>query len=147
MSSKPDPALLPCSPLQQVNGFAYFPRMLAKIRLAAQGNLWEELQANLGKGQDAWCVEFLHLPTGYEGLKSRVLQGGSDEEILDWCQSQGRPLNDTDRLVWNAFVTKLGWNDHLAAILSRRKEESGLADRTDILTLPHYIDVDEGRAS
>lgn len=137
--------MLPCSPLQQVNGFAYFPRMLAKIRLAAQGTLWEDLHANLGKGQDASCIEFLHLEPGYEGLKSRVLAGGSDEEILAWCETQGRKLNDTDKLVWNSFVAKLGWNDHLTSILTRRKEESGLTDRADIVTMPHYIDVDEGR--
>jgi gluconokinase len=143
MSTKPDPATLPCSPLQQVNGFAYFPRMLAKIRLAAQGTLWEELHANLGKGQDASCVEFLHV--GYEPLKARVLQGGSDEAILEWCQTEGRPLNDTDKQVWNYYVSKLGWNDHITSILARRKAESGLAHRDDIVTMPHYIDVDEGR--
>ena len=137
--------MLPCSPLQQVNDFAYFPRMLAKIRLAAQGTLWEDLHANLGKGQDASCIEFLHLDPGYEGLRSRVLAGGSDEEILAWCETHGRKLNDTDKLVWNSFVAKLGWNDHLTSILTRRKEESGLTDRADIVTMPHYIDVDEGR--
>ncbi len=143
MSTKPDPATLPCSPLQQVNGFAYFPRMLAKIRLAAQGTLWEELHTNLGKGQDASCVEFLHL--NYEALQARVLQGGSDEEILEWCQTEGRTLNETDKLVWNYYVSKLGWNDHITSILARRKAESGLAHRDDIVTMPHYIDVDEGR--
>lgn len=143
MSTKPDPATLPCSPLQQVNGFAYFPRMLAKIRLAAQGTLWEDLHANLGKGQDASCVEFLDVD--YEALKARVLQGGSDEEILEWCQTVGRPLNETGKLVWNYYVSKLGWNDHITSILARRKAESGLAHRDDIVTMPHYIDVDEGR--
>ena len=143
MRSTPAPDIVPCSPYKEVLGFAYFPRMLAKIRLEAQGKLWEDLHANLGKGQDASCVEFLHIT--YEDLKSRVLQGVTDEEILQWCEAQGRPLNDTDKLVWRYYVTKLGWNDHLSAILARRKEESGLAHRDDIVTIPHYIDVDEGR--
>lgn len=143
MSAKPDPATLPCSPLEETSGLKYFPRMLGKIRLHAQGRLWDELHANLGKGSDGACVEFLHV--GYEDLKARVLQGGTDEEILDWCQQHGRPLNDTDRLVWNYYTTKLGWNDHISAILARRKADGGLGDRDDIQTIAHYIDVDEGR--
>jgi hypothetical protein len=143
MSAKPDPATLPCSPLEETSGLKYFPRMLGKIRLHAQGRLWDELHANLGKGSDGACVEFLHV--GYEDLKARVLQGGTDEEILDWCQQHGRLLNDTDRLVWNYYTTKLGWNDHISAILAKRKADGGLGDREDIQTIAHYIDVDEGR--
>ncbi|MBV6500849.1 MAG: hypothetical protein CJBNEKGG_03337 [Prosthecobacter sp.] len=143
MSAKPDPATLPCSPLEETSGLKYFPRMLGKIRLHAQGRLWDELHANLGKGSDGACVEFLHV--GYEDLKARVLQGGTDEEILEWCQQHGRPLNDTDRLVWNYYTTKLGWNDHISAILVKRKADGGLGDRDDIQTIAHYIDVDEGR--
>src|SRR5262245_60416299 len=105
--SKPDPATLPCSPLDEVAGLKYFPRMLAKIRLHAEGRLWEELHNNLGKGADGWCTGFLHV--SYEDLKARVLQGGTDEKILAWCQEHGRPLNDADRLVWNGFASKLGW--------------------------------------
>ena len=102
MPEKPDPATLPCSPLDETCGLAYFPRMLAKIRLHASGQLWEELVANLGKGQDASCVDFLHLT--YEQVK-----------------------------------------DHITKILAGRKAESGLEGRDDIQTMPHYIDVDEGR--
>ena len=143
MSAKPDPSTVPCSPFDETGGLKYFPRMLAKIRLHAQGKLWEDLHANLGKGQDGWCAEFLHV--NYEDLRARVLQGGTDEEILQWCQEQGRPLNDTDIFVWNAFATKLGWNDRVSAILTKRKAESGLAHRDDIQTMAHYIDADEGR--
>jgi gluconokinase len=144
MRNTPAPENLPCSPTAEVDGMAYFPRMLAKIRLEAEGKLWDELRANLGKGQDASCVEFLHID--YESLRTRVLRGGSDAEILEWSQEQGRRLNETDKQVWRYYVTKLGWNDHITSILARRKVESGLADRDDIVTMPHYIDVDEGRA-
>jgi hypothetical protein len=143
MSVKPDPSTLPCGPLEEAAGLKYFPRMLAKIRLHAQGRLWEELHSNLGKGMDAWFTGFLHV--NYDDLNARVLQGGSDEEILQWCEANGRPLSDSDRLVWNSFVSKLGWNDHVSAILKKRKSEAGLGDRDDIQTMPHYIDVDEGR--
>jgi len=144
MSAKPDPSRLPCSPLDDVAGLRYFPRMLAKIRLHARGQLWEELHANLGKGSDGTCTAFLHV--SYEDLKARVLEGGTDLEILSWCQEHGRPLNDTDKLVWSGFYAKLGWNDHHTAMLEKRKAEAGISHRDDIQTMGHFIDVDEGRS-
>ncbi len=144
MNAPPDPASLPCSPLAETDGLKYFPRLLQKIRLHAAGILWEELRENLGKGSDARLCDFLHLP--YHDLKARVLEGGSDLEILTWCQENSRPLNETDKLVWNAFYTKLGWNDQTTPMLGRRKTESGLTEREDIQTMGHYIDVDEGRS-
>ena len=70
-------------------GLKYFPRMVAKIRLHASGKLWEDLHANLGKGSDGACVEFLHV--NYDDLKARVLQGGSDEEASQRgrCRREG----------------------------------------------------------
>jgi hypothetical protein len=144
MNPKPDPASLPCSPLHELQGLKYFPRMTGKIRLHVEGRLWSDLHANLGSGSDAACVEFLQV--GYEALKAQVLAGKSDEEVLEWCVSQGRPLTETTTRIWNYYVSKLGWNDHITPILAKRKAESGLADRDDIQTIAHYIDVDEGRA-
>ncbi len=144
MSTRPDPASLPCSPLDETRGLKYFPRMTGKIRLHAAGRLWEDLHANLGKGSDAACCGFLHV--SYDDLKTRARQGGSDEDILKWCEEKGgRALNDTDRLVWNHYVSTLGWSDHISAILAKRKAEGGLSDRDDIQTIAQYIDVDEGR--
>lgn len=143
MLQPPDPATLPCGPLEETAGLAYFPRMTGKIRLHAAGRLWEDLQANLGKGMDATLLEFLRID--YEALRERVLEGGGDEEILSWCEAQGRPLNDTDKRLWNYYAAKLGWNDHISEILAKRKEDAGLGDRDDIRTIAHYIDIDEGR--
>jgi hypothetical protein len=42
-------------------------------------------------------------------------------------------------------VTKLGWNDFASGRLETLKAQGGLADRTDIQTMPQYFDVDEGR--
>lgn len=138
-----DPSCLPCSPCIEAGGLIYFPRMLAKIRLHAKGQLWKELHENLGKGSDAMCCGYLHV--AYEDLKARVLEGGTDEEIMQWCQEHGRPLNTTDKLVWNHYYNKLGMNDDVTPRLAQRKAESGLGNRGDILTMAHYIDVDEGR--
>lgn len=142
-SPRPDPATLPCSPGDETAGLKHFPRLLGKIRLHHEGRLWEDLHQNLGKGLDNWLCQFLHVK--YDDLKARVLEGGSDEELLQWCQEHGRPLNDTDKLVWNSYAAKLGWNDHVTPTLQRRKLEAGLQDRDDIQTMIHYMDVDEGR--
>jgi gluconokinase len=145
MPAKPDPATLPCSPLDETAGLKYFPRMVGKIRLHAAGRLWDDLHANLGKGSDGALVDFLHIH--YDELKARVIEGGTDEEILQWCQERSRVLNDNEKLIWNHYVKTLGWNDHITAILAKRKADGGIGDRDDIQTIAHYIDVDEGRCS
>ena len=74
-------------------------------------------------------------------------QGGTDEEILEWCFEKGRRLNDGDLFVWNGFASKLGWRDSVTPRLEQRKREHGIADRDDICTIPDLIDFDEGRIS
>lgn len=133
----------PRSAYDKTSGMIYFARMLDKIRLFANGELRSDFHRNLGKGADNWCISFLRVD--YEALRERVLAGGTDEEILEWCQQTGRRLNDTDLLVWNSFAGKLGWNDLATPHLERFKRQSGLDHRTDIVTMVEYFEVDEGR--
>jgi gluconokinase len=133
----------PCSALTKAGGLKYFPRMLSKIRLHARGELRPDFHANLGTGADGWCCGFLRI--NYEELKQRVLAGGTDEEVLEWCFAQGHRLGEIDLMVWNSFVAKLGWNDFASKRLRHYKAEGGLADRDDIQTMPEYFDADEGR--
>jgi gluconokinase len=86
------------------------------------------------------------LRVGYEALKTRVLAGGADEEILAWCRENGRQLDDLDILVWNAFASKRGWRDEATPTLEKHKAGDGLAHRTDLVTFFDYYEVDEGRA-
>ena len=81
----------------------------------------------------------------YDDLRERVLQGGTDEEILEWCFQSGRRPNEGDMFVWNAFVSKLGWRDSFSPVLEKRKKKYGIADRADILTMADLIDFDERR--
>jgi len=74
-----------------------------------------------------------------------VLQGGTDEEIIEWCFEKGRRLNEGDIVVWNGFSSKLGWNDFATPMLERQKRKHGITDRTDIVTIPDLIDFDEER--
>jgi gluconokinase len=78
-------------------------------------------------------------------LTQRVLKGGTDDEILEWCFQNGRRLNEGDMTVWNGFVSKLGWNDFASPMLDEAKQEQGITDRSDINTITELIDFDEKR--
>ena len=136
----------PKSPKEMTKGMMYFPRMLDKIRLHARGELDEVYHANLGRPPgDAACANFLRV--NYGVLTQRVLKGGTDEEILDWCYTNGRRLNEGDLVVWNGFVSKLGWNDSAAPAVDKGKQEHGITDRTDITTMSDLIDFEEKRTT
>ena len=134
---------VPLSAYQETLGMIYFARMLDKIRLNAAGNLREDFCDNLGTGLDGRCAGFLQVD--YPKLVERVLQGGSDEEILNWCFNAGRALTENDLFIWNHYLKKVGWNDATSEILIRRKKESGLEDRDGIQTMVEYFEYDEGR--
>jgi hypothetical protein len=131
------------SPSEKVGALFYFGRMLDKIRMHTKGELPSDYHANLGKGFDEKCAKFLRI--NYDQLVDRVKQGGTDEEILQWCFDKGRKPTEDDIYVWNEFMRKRGWNDEVSEILKRRKQEAGMADRSEIETSFQFIDADEGR--
>jgi gluconokinase len=133
----------PRSPKDQVGGLFYFARMMDKIRLMASADLHPDLHANLGQGFDERVTTFLAV--NYSDLKNRVLAGGSDEEILEWCFQNGTRPTEEQIEIWNSFMFKRGWNDELSERLVGRKKESGFDHRDDIQTMFQYIDADEGR--
>ncbi len=73
-------------------------------------------------------------------------QGGSDEEILEWCFAKGRRPEEDEVFIWNEYMRKVGWNDDTTEVLIRRKKEAGMAGRSEIRTMFEFIDVDEGRS-
>jgi Domain of unknown function (DUF5069) len=135
----------PKSPKEMTRGMMYFARMLDKLRLHSRGELHEDYHQNLGSPRtlDSACCNFLRVD--YDDLRERLLQGGTDEEMLEWCFQRGRQPNKGDLFVWNGFVSKLGWRDSLTPVLEKRKKKYGIAGRADILTIVDLIDLDEGR--
>jgi gluconokinase len=131
------------SPSEKVADLFYFGRMLDKIRVHAQGKLPADYHPNLGKGFDEKCVRFLRV--NYDQLVERVKEGGTDEEILQWCFGVGRKPSKDDVYVWNEFMRKRGWNDEVSETLKRRKDEARMSDRSDLETAFQFIDADEGR--
>jgi len=131
------------SSFEKVGGIVYFGRMLDKIRLHAAGGLPEGY--NLGTKVRTWfdarCTRFLAV--NYEALVERVLAGGTDEEILEWCFQHGRRPNDEDILVWNGFMSKRGWRDEASEALAEEKRKRGFAHRDDIQTFFDFHRADE----
>jgi hypothetical protein len=136
----------PRSDYDQTKGLIYFARMLDKIRLKAAGKLPPGYFVGLDPDPtvfDARCTRFLGV--NYDELVERTLQGGTDEEILEWCFDRGRRPNEEEIEIWNAFILKRGWRDAGSEDLQATKKEMGCADRDDIQTWVDLHDVDEGR--
>ena len=136
----------PCSDYRKTKGLIYFARMLDKIRLNAEGRLAPGYFLGVDDDPtvfDARCTRFLDVK--YDELAARTLQGGSNEEILDWCFEHGRKPSEEEVEIWNDFIAKRGWRDGSKPELEEAKKRSGFADRDDIKTWVDYHDADEGR--
>ena len=133
------------SPYLKVGRLVYFGRMLDKVRLQAAGQLpAADYGANLGKGFDSRCCNFLRV--NYDELKARTLQGGTDDQLLAWCHEKGGARTDEECEIWNGFMMKRGWRDAATPGLIKQREEAGLGQREDIVTFFDLMDVEEGRA-
>lgn len=134
----------PISAFVTVGGMLYFARMLDKIRKHARNELREDFHEMLGQGFDGRCCRFFRLE--YAAVRTRTLQGGTDEEIFAWCREHGRAVNEEDIAIWSTFARKRGWRDEASDGLEKNKAASGLAHRHDLCTYFDYYEIDEGRA-
>ena len=134
------------SPRVKLAGLYHLARMLDKSRLHLEGRLPDEYRPNLGSalGLDGHLCGFLGI--SFEDLCERIRQGGSDEEIVEWCFHTGCRPNPVQRRIWNEFARKAGWNDRVSAFIAATKAEDGLSDRTDLVTAFDLIDFREGRS-
>ena len=136
----------PVSDRVETKGLVYFARMLDKIRLHAAGKLPSDYFFGADDDPtmfDARCTRFLGV--NYDELTSRTLQGGSDEEILEWCFQHGRRPSEEEIKIWNAFLLKRGWRDGGSTDLQAAKERNAWGNRDDIQTWVDLHDVEEGR--
>lgn len=128
------------APRDTVGDIFYFGRMLDKIRLHQADKLPEDYHEFLGDGFDRYCSQFLKVD--YAALTERVKQGGSDEELLEWCFEQGHQPSEVEIQVFNEFLSKRGWRDSSSEILTKVKKRWGLEDDS-ILTFFDLIEKDE----
>ncbi len=134
----------PCSDYKETKGLIYFARMLDKIRLKAARRLPEDYLTGV-EDPTFFDARARFLGIGYEELATRTLQGGSDEEILEWCFKRGRRPSEEEIEIWTAFIAKRGWRDAGSVDLQAAKERAGWSDRHEIQTWVDLHDVEEGR--
>jgi hypothetical protein len=135
----------PCSDYVETSGIIFFARMLDKIRLNALGLLPDGYHLGFSDPMsfDARFCRFWEID--YDQLAAKTVQGGTNEELLEWCfQGRERP-NQEQILVWNSFIIKRGWRDDGTPGLIVEKELYGFADREDIQTYVDLHDADEDR--
>ena len=135
------------SPRDTVGGIVVFGRILDKIRyFAREGKLPEDYHLGYMPGNrtfDERVCKFLGVD--FNALTQRTNEGGTDEEIFEWCCQTGKRPSPEQIEIWNGFMSKRGWNDTASAGLQRNKEEAGFSDRDDIVVFFDLMDVEEGR--
>ncbi len=125
---------------ETVGGLVFFGRMLDKIRLHAQGKLPADY--NRGHGFDGRLCRFLRID--YAALVAKVEKENDDTKILEWCYSNGRRPTEEEIFVFNAFLSKRGWQDDVSEWVKEQKEKMGLSHRDDIQTAFDIHEADEG---
>ena len=138
--------IYPRSPREKMQGWAYLPRFIDKIRLSAAGQLHEDYQPNyLHKGFDAKWLKTVGM--GPEEFVEFVENSATDGQICDWVR-ENIEADDSTKELFNDAVLYYGSdeaNTDLRERLAMRKEEAGLGDRDDIQCFVDFIDADEGR--
>lgn len=129
---------------EKTRGLFYFARMCSKIRLHAAGKLPEDHVEWLGKGFDGRTCRYLCVR--YEEVKALVLAGKSNEEVLDWCFTNGRQLTDEMVLIYNSFMSKRGWrDDETDGFIPDMIKQYGVPNDGRVVTDFDLIEMDEGR--
>ena len=124
-----------------------FGRILDKIRLNAKEGLPPGYHLGIIDGKRTFDDRVCRLlGVSFEDLSRRTLEGGSDEEILEWCFANGRKPDAEQIELFNGFMQKRGWRDAATAGLMQQRAEAGLGHREDIVTFFDLMDVEEGRA-
>jgi hypothetical protein len=138
----------PRSPKLRLGDLAHLPRLLDKIRLRHRGEIQD--YNYLTVGFDKYLLDLLQI-NGSE-LEGRVLQGGTDEELLAWIQARAKPLSDEDIREWNERILHGGPKDdagrqrfqnRLAGIAAKRGVP--VSELPMITTWSDVIELDEGR--
>ena len=87
----------PRSPKLLLGGIAHLARFIDKIRLRNAGHIQD--YNYLTVGFDKHLIDFLKIdPHAFE---TRVLAGGSDEELLAWIHERAQPRTPEEKAQWS----------------------------------------------
>lgn len=138
----------PRSPREKVGGMAHLGRLFDKIRMRHKGLIQD--YNYLTAGFDKYLLDMLGLKG--EHLERRVLQGGTDDELLSWVQANGKTLSEAEIRMWNIKVltgepkddaARERFKGRLAEIAAKRGVPVESLPR--VTTWAEAIDLDEGR--
>lgn len=138
----------PRSPKLMLGGLAHLPRLIDKIRLRHRGEIQD--YNYLTVGFDKYLLDLLQ--ANAQELERRVLEAGTDEELLAWVGAHTRPLSDEDIRQWNERILHGGpkddagrqrFQERLAQIAAKRGLPVSLLPV--ITTWSDVIELDEGR--
>jgi hypothetical protein len=94
----------PRSPKLLLGGLAHLPRLIDKIRLRHRGEIPD--YNYLTVGFDKYLLDLLQIDA--QELERRVLEGGTDMELLGWIRARAQPLSDEDVRQWNDRIFRGG---------------------------------------
>lgn len=138
----------PRSPKVLLGGIAHLARFMDKIRLRHAGHIRDYNYITVGF--DKYLLDFLQIKG--EEFERRVLQGGTDEDLLAWVLATSRSLLPEDIRQWNARILNAGPKDEAAhQRFQARLAEVAAKREVPIEVLPSpttwvdIIELDEGR--
>ncbi len=141
-------SVYPRSPTVLLGGLAHLARMIDKVRLRHAGGIPD--YTYLTGGFDKALLDYLQIEAA--AFEQRVLAGGTDEDLLEWTRTQGRPLREAEVRLWTRGVlnAKPGdpvaqqrYRDLLSSIAAKRGVP--IAALPAVTTWVEGIDLDEER--
>lgn len=143
-----DTSQYPRSPKEQIGGLAHLGRLFDKIRMRNEGKIQDYNYLTIGF--DKYLLDLLEISG--EDLETRVLQGGTDEEVLAWVQKNGKTLTDEERTQWNERIFNGGPQNEAAQQRFQARIAEVAAKRglpvEQLSSLTRWVDIielDEGR--
>ena len=143
-----DTSQYPRSPKIQIGGLAHLGRLFDKIRMRNAGQIQD--YNYLTVGFDKYLLDLLEI-TG-EDLEKRVVQDGTDEEVVAWVQEHGKTLTDEERTQWNERILNGGPQNEVAQQRFQSRIAEVAAKRglpvEQLSSLTRWVDIielDEGR--
>lgn len=138
----------PRSPKLLLGGIAHLGRMIDKVRLRHAGLIQD--YNYLTVGFDKYLLEFLQITP--EEFERRVLQGGTDKEILAWAQASASLHTPEELHQWNQRVLTSSPKDEAARQRFQRRLVEVAAKRgvpverlPPVSTHADLIELDEER--
>jgi len=138
----------PRSPKEQVGGLCHLGRLIDKIRMRNAGQIQDYNYLTIGF--DKYLLDKLEIQGS--DLEKRVLQGGTDEEIADWVNANGKAITDEEKAQWNEMVLNGGpKNDQAQQRFNAKVEDVAKKRGVSVNQLPKVstwadcIELDEDR--